>query len=383
MGKTTGIAWCDHTFNPWWVCQMVSNACAKCYAMTWAARWGWAWGHGAPRRTWPHDARHWEEPRAWHRAAGRDGVRRRCFTASMADILDAATDPRDPASLGPDDPPFWELDVERAALWTLMDATTNLDWLALSKRPEHWLRMVPAPWLTAWPQHVWVGATTENAEQAALRWVWLIHLVERCAVRPPVLFASMEPLVGPIDWTALPPLTIARAAQLYRGLYPTDEALALATRWRALWDQYVVRYGDGQTLNVLQHGLLDWGITGGESDSDGSARPWHPGWVRQLRDQLTAHGVAFFHKQHGEWSPTPPPTGGRQPRGAAPIRAHTFPATAAFDAATVWYLGKRVTGNRLDEQVWQHFPPSRMPAPVAVPRPRTHPPVVKRQDQRG
>ena len=29
-----------------------------------------------------------------------------------------------------------------------------------------------------------------------------------------------------------------------------------------LWDDYVVRYGDGRTLNVLDHGFLDWGITG-------------------------------------------------------------------------------------------------------------------------
>src|SRR5262249_37023666 len=32
MGETTGIAWCHHTFNPWWGCVEVSPACDFCLA---------------------------------------------------------------------------------------------------------------------------------------------------------------------------------------------------------------------------------------------------------------------------------------------------------------------------------------------------------------
>lgn len=32
MGANTGIAWCRHTFNPWWGCTKVSEGCRNCYA---------------------------------------------------------------------------------------------------------------------------------------------------------------------------------------------------------------------------------------------------------------------------------------------------------------------------------------------------------------
>lgn len=49
---------------------------------------------------------------------------------------------------------------------------------------------------------------------------------------------------------------------------------------------------------------LDWIITGGETDQGGHrARPWHPDWVRTLRDQAARAGIPFHHKQNGEWLP--------------------------------------------------------------------------------
>jgi protein gp37 len=47
--------------------------------------------------------------------------------------------------------------------------------------------------------------------------------------------------------------------------------------------------------------LGNWVIVGGESGSN--ARPMHPQWVRDLRDQCKAAGVPFFFKQWGEWAP--------------------------------------------------------------------------------
>jgi hypothetical protein len=40
MGENSKIAWTDHTFNPWWGCTKVSEACKHCYAEGAAARFG-------------------------------------------------------------------------------------------------------------------------------------------------------------------------------------------------------------------------------------------------------------------------------------------------------------------------------------------------------
>lgn len=46
---------------------------------------------------------------------------------------------------------------------------------------------------------------------------------------------------------------------------------------------------------------IDWVIAGGESGKN--ARPMHPDWVRNIRDQCAAAGVPFFFKQWGAWVP--------------------------------------------------------------------------------
>lgn len=52
---------------------------------------------------------------------------------------------------------------------------------------------------------------------------------------------------------------------------------------------------------------IDWVIVGGESGP--GARPMDPIWVRDLRDQCVASGVAFFFKQ---WGGLRPKSGGRE-----------------------------------------------------------------------
>lgn len=48
---------------------------------------------------------------------------------------------------------------------------------------------------------------------------------------------------------------------------------------------------------------IDWVICGGESGAH--ARPLHPDWVRELRDQCKQANVPFFFKQWGEWISEP------------------------------------------------------------------------------
>jgi len=51
---------------------------------------------------------------------------------------------------------------------------------------------------------------------------------------------------------------------------------------------------------------IDWVIVGGESGP--GARPMHPDWVRDIRDQCLTQGNAFFFKQ---WGGLRPKSGGR------------------------------------------------------------------------
>jgi protein gp37 len=162
MAEVTGIAWCDHTFNPWIGCQKVSPACDHCYAETQDVRFhgGVHWGPGAPRRR-TTDA-YWRAPLLWHRKAKAAGVRRRVFCASSADVFDNAV------------PETWRQD-----LWALIAATPALDWLLLTKRPQNILKMLPANWGGGWPS-VWLGTSVENEVERRRRVPVLLTVGTTC-----------------------------------------------------------------------------------------------------------------------------------------------------------------------------------------------------------
>lgn len=48
-----------------------------------------------------------------------------------------------------------------------------------------------------------------------------------------------------------------------------------------------------------------WIVCGGETNVRNRrvARPCHPDWVREIRDECAAVGVPFWFKSHGEWAP--------------------------------------------------------------------------------
>lgn len=227
MGKNSAIEWTHHTFNPWWGCVKVSAACKHCYAETWARRVGLdLWSSDRTRRFFSD--KHWSEPLRWNRDAEAAGERRRVFCASMADVFEKRS----------------ELDIHRQRLWQLIDETPWLDWLLLTKRPEHVSACVP--WGSEWPTNVWLGTTAENQHWADKR---IPELVRSPAV---VRFLSCEPLLGPID--------LSQA-----------------------------------------EGKIDWVIAGGESGP--KSRPMKPEWARYLRDSCADLGIAFHFKQWGHWAP--------------------------------------------------------------------------------
>ncbi len=228
MGQNSAIEWTEHTFNPWWGCVRVSPGCQNCYAELLAKRYGHdVWGKQVGRRFLSEN--HWKQPISWNRQATQEGRRHRVFCASMADVFE-------------DSPTLTE---PREKLWELIDKTSMLDWLLLTKRPENMLRL--APWQHQWPQNVWAMTTVENQEYANKRIPLLLEV-------PAVVRAlSVEPLIGRID----------------------------ISKWL---------------------GKIDWVIVGGESG--GKARPPQPEWVRWLRDQCLEASVPFFFKQWGSWKPS-------------------------------------------------------------------------------
>lgn len=316
MAENSGIEWTDHTFNPWQGCSKVSPACKNCYAMELVNRYG---GDFLGRRVVAAESG-WKKPLKWNKQANlmvecdecrhryilpegmeesfcskcgnptAHTVRPRVFCASLADVFedwdghirDHKGDLLYRVSSGFSTEKFRDtgerrhvlsMDDVRRRLFELIDATPNLDWLLLTKRPENILKMWPNRTLCDAPgglgliqtrsrPNVWLGTTVENQEQADKR----IPELLKCRELSPVLFLSCEPLLGPVD------------------LRP------------ALWleDQYF-------KLRKTFPTSINWVIVGGESGKE--ARPMHHVWAESLRDQCQAASVPFFFKQWGEWIP--------------------------------------------------------------------------------
>lgn len=312
MAEQSNISWTDATFNPWMGCSKVSPACKHCYAeRDMDHRYGKVkWGDKGTRSLTSRS--NWAKPKRWNSIAERQSYncigcgglglvkkkfpcascngtgtvdrRQRVFCASLADVFEDWQG-RMLGSTGypimhgsrlvtngvPSD---WverplNMNDARGDLFALIDATPNLDWLLLTKRPENILRM--------WCSHlntdgkppsmmprdnVWLGTTVESQEYADKR---IPELLE-CRDLSPVLFLSCEPLLGPVEFS-----DVSKRADAISQL--GKKALS----------------------------GIDWVIAGGESGPD--ARPSHPEWFRSLRDQCEAAAVPFHFKQWGEYVP--------------------------------------------------------------------------------
>jgi protein gp37 len=269
MGENSKIEWTRHTFNPWTGCTRVSPGCDHCYAADMAKRnpstFG-SWEPGAPRkRTGPSN---WHQPIIWNRRAAEAGERHRVFCASMADVFDNKV------------PTEWRED-----LWALIWDTPHIDWLLLTKRPQHIAAMLPPAWMqgTPWPwPNVWLGTTVENHAEAYRR---IPHLL---AVPAAKRFLSCEPLLGPLR---IHNITVRTPDSIYQ-----LDALK--------GEHYFPGCGSVSSQTFSGRPRIDWVIAGGESGP--GARPSHPNWFRSLRDQCADAGVPFFFKQWGEWAPLHP-----------------------------------------------------------------------------
>lgn len=238
MGETSAISWTDATFNPWVGCTKVSQGCRLCYAETQNNRYQWnpaGWGPGAPRKR--TSAANWKKPIEWAKKAKAEGVTRRVFCASLADVFD------------PEVSQDW-----RSDLWYLINLTGEyggLEWLLLTKRPQYLAQMLPAEWIDNPPDYVRLGVTAEDQENYDRRWSKLARVWHGKN------FVSYEPALGELD-LGLP--------------FVSDNPLM---------------------TNVFPQ----WVICGGESGA--GCRAMNPEWAEYVHVQCANAGIPFFFKQMG------------------------------------------------------------------------------------
>lgn len=195
-----------------------------------------------------------------------------------------------------------ELVAPRRRLARLIWETPDLDWLLLTKRPKTAERLIYEMWFSdaEWPRNYWIGTSVENQKHGLPR---IDHLRKIPAA---IRFLSVEPLLedlGRIDLTG-----------------------------------------------------IDWVIVGGESGPH--ARPMHPAWVRSIRDQCIAAGVAFFFKQWGEFSPVQPlDVKFKDVRIDLAGRDVTFLCgLQGDDDAILFRVGKKAAGRMFDGRTWDEYP---------------------------
>lgn len=330
MGETTKIQWADHTFNPWRGCSKIAPGCANCYADAQAKRNPGTLGIWGPTGTRVVAAESmWREPIKWSRDAEKerlrigncqycaerdfDGcehcqgpfVRPRVFCGSMMDWAEDWTGQlvdstgtgvllcdrcgkfhRDNLVSDSDSctcgrfmqrMEWASLSDVRRRLFRLIDDTPALNWLLLTKRPENirrmWHGVCPDcgrnkmecghwPAIAGARNNAWLGTSIACQEDAERN---IPHLL-KCRDLAPVLFVSIEPLVGQVDLTS----------------------------W--LGEKRVFsRDVDG--IMREQVASLDWVIVGGESGPN--ARPCRVEWSRSIVRQCREAGVNCFVKQLG------------------------------------------------------------------------------------
>lgn len=330
MAETSTIEWTDATWNPITGCTMVSAGCTNCYAMGLAAtrlrnhpsRKGLTRQSGG-RAIWTGEVRfndEWlDQPLRWTRP-------RRIFVCAHGDLFHEAV------------PDEW---IDR--VFAVMALAPHHTFQVLTKRPERARQYLTglggghsidimvraqgrllraAEYATRntphlrydfnrrWPlRNVWLGTSIEDQATADAR---IPHLLATPAA---VRFLSAEPLLGPVD----------------------------LTQWSGI-------EGDGVTMGFG----LDWVIVGGESGS--GARPMHPDWVRSLRDQCQAAGVAFFFKQRGDWTWLENPTGGEWVTDGPTMCRLQPDGVKGWTGWPMQRIGKKAAGRLLDGRTWDEVP---------------------------
>jgi len=221
------------------------------------------------------------------------------------------------------------METVRRIFWTMEQAQRHT-FQVLTKRPRRMLELLTSPFMNfdlALPlPNVHLGVTAENQATADERIPLLLQTP--AAVR----FVSCEPLLGPID---LRNIVIQRSGDGNHDMLDALNGMAWF-KLTCIDDPHLAQAGDG----------LSWVIVGGETGP--GARPMHPDWARDIRDQCQAAGVPFFFKSWGAWLPLV----------SADEASHhpTAQLHECRDGTMAARVGKKRAGHLLDGREWREFP---------------------------
>jgi protein gp37 len=341
MSDKTKIEWTDATWNPIRGCSRISEGCRNCYAEGVANRFK---GVGMPYEGLIAKTGQWngtikfidsvlDQPIRWKRP-------RRIFVNSMSDLFH-------------ENLPFSEIDtifaVMSAANWhTYQVLTKRADRMQKYFKNDDWIdRVRKIAWdlnpASAYHEthmigglpNVWLGVSVEDQKTADDR---IPYLLETPAA---VRWISAEPLLGEIDLTRLSPTLFDASAN------------ALTGYWR---------WTDGPKKK--ESNALNWVVVGGESG--GNARPMHPNWVRNLRNQCVNANVQFFFKQWGSWREPNQNEEFNTSNGMAQKKpafivgsdgtVNCFRSASIPDPAVMVLAGKKNSGRTLDGKEWNQYP---------------------------
>lgn len=342
------IEWTDSTWNPTTGCTQISDGCDHCYAKAITERFH---GQGSFDRIQLHPDRldaplRWRKPRKvfvnsmsdlFHKDVPDEFIARVWAVMAMAPLhtFQVLTKRHGRMQSILTSTKFWRL-VGDAGYSIALDRASGhypqsgpMKLTAESKPPGYvpgkpneqgyWEADQPLP-------NVWLGVSVEDQRAAEFR---IPALWETSAA---VRFVSCEPVLASVD------LSVIKTRRGTLSVAPLEVA----------YDQDTGRGRRG----------IDWVIAGGESGQN--ARPMHPDWARNLRDQCVAAGVPFHFKQRGQWTwdaPDGQPAARWWVSAATGRLADERTALASGgDWCGVWRVGKTAAGRELDGETWDQFP---------------------------
>lgn len=199
--------------------------------------------------------------------------------------------------------------------FSTMITTSMIRWKNLAYELTGQLIAEEGEWEFPLP-NVWLGTSVEDQATADER---IPHLLQ---VPAAIRWLSCEPLLGQIN------------LRLFSGHVLNHKLDHLAA-------------GKGKDSGI------HWVVTGGESGH--KARPMHPDWPRNLRNQCKDAKIPFFFKQWGEWAPSNLFADGKS-RDCKGARSDGSIGSAFGAKEILVKVGKNKSGRLLDGKEHNEYP---------------------------
>lgn len=310
----TKIEWADEVWNPVIGCTKCSPGCMNCYAERFAARL-WRMGRGDYGSVLGIEDYKWngeilcrksflDKPLHWHKP-------RRIFVCSMSDLFHPKVN-----------------GAFRGDVFDVIRKTPQHTYLILTKRAER-MAKVANILIRAhgekYFRHVQWGTSISTQLEADKNIPFLLQ-IQGGAVR----WLNIEPMLEGID---LEPHTHHSDCNYNRGGTCDCEGGC---------DN--VSPGENWLENIS--GV----VVGGETGP--GAKPMHPDWPRNIRDQCVATNTPFYFKQWGEWL-----SGAEKYALKINTYQHYYPKRVTRIGNTTFFrVGKKKAGCILDGKKWEQLP---------------------------